>query len=81
MKANEAPKKVYFTATENGHYYTEGKPFERECTEYVRKDTFIEKVCEFINKANLYLYHCVSEECDLVNTDKFIEDFKKYMDN
>ncbi len=42
-------------------------------------DTFIEKACEFINKANLYLYHCISEECDLVDTDEMIEDFRKYM--
>ena len=42
-------------------------------------DAFIEKACEFINKANLYLYHCISEECDLVDTDEMIEDFRKYM--
>lgn len=45
--------------------------------EYVRKDVFIKKVCEFINNANLYLYHCIGEECDLIDTDKMIEDFKK----
>lgn len=47
--------------------------------EYIRTDAFIEKACEFINKANLYLYHCISEECDLVDTDKMIGDFKNYM--
>ena len=47
--------------------------------EYVPVDAFIEKACEFINKANLYLYHCISEECDLVDTDKMIEDFKNYI--
>lgn len=44
-----------------------------------KKDAFIKKTCEFINKANLYLYHCISEERDLVDTNKMINDFKNYM--
>ena len=49
MKVNEAPEKLYFSATENGtHYYTEGIPFEREYIEYTRTDAFIEKVCAFL---------------------------------
>ena len=49
MKANEAPKKIYFTSNENGtHYYTEGIPSEREYIEYVRTDAFIERAEEFI---------------------------------
>ena len=51
----------------------------KHLAEYIKwqKDTFIKKACKFINKANLYLYHCINEECDLVDTDKMIEDFKK----
>lgn len=45
-----------------------------------QKEQVIDKACEFINKANLYLYHCISEGCDLVDTDKMIEDFKIAME-
>ena len=86
MKANEAPEKVYMTPSfgepDNVLLASFSKShlnFHRDI-EYIRKDAFIEKVCEFINKANLYLYHCISEECDLVDTDKMIEDFRKYME-
>ena len=50
MKIN-APKKIYFTSTENDtHYYTEGIPFEREYVEYVRKDVFIEKAMDWLKE-------------------------------
>lgn len=76
----EAPEKIYFTSTEDGtHYYTEGIPFEREYIEYIRTDAFIEKAKKFINTVNQYLYYCISEGCDLVDVDKFIEDFKNYI--
>ena len=71
----EAPEKIYVhevsapELTENLSYHIE----------YTRTDVFIEKACEFINKANLYIYHCISEGCDLVDTDKMIEDFKNYI--
>ena len=45
----------------------------------IERQEVINKACEIINKANLYLYHCISEECDLVDTDKMIEDFKKLL--
>lgn len=73
----EAPEKIYVSTDPFGclHAYDcENHPPIVE--EYIRKDAFIEKTCDFINKANLYLYHCISEECDLVDTDKMIEDFK-----
>ena len=38
-----APDKVYYTQTENGaNYFTTGKPFERECVDYIRKDAMLE---------------------------------------
>lgn len=83
MKANEAPEKIYIL---NHTDYSDRRILnaftEKENNndiEYTRTDAFIEKACEFINKANLYLYHCISEECDLVDTDKMIEDFKNYI--
>lgn len=50
MKANEAPEKLYFSATENGtHYYTEGIPFEREYIEYTRTDVFIKESIQWLS--------------------------------
>jgi len=46
----------------------------KENKEYIRKDTLIEKACEWIMD-NYLLYP--NEDC--ADTKKFIEDFKKYM--
>ena len=79
MKAN-APEKIYISNYSSGLTYNwHPERLAIKDIEYIRTDAFIEKACEFINKANLYLYHCISEECDLVDTDKMIEDFKNYM--
>lgn len=76
----EAPEKTYLDSYGSGfsHGFHSNKLNDNDI-EYTRTDAFIEKACEFINKANLYLYHCISEECDLVDTDKMIGDFKNYM--
>ena len=79
MKANEAPEKIYIALDEIDDLALDQRFDYPICTEYTRTDAFIKKACEFINKANLYLYHCISEECDLVDTDKMIEEFKNYM--
>ena len=50
----------------------------------IAKKEVIERACEFIDKkANFYRYHYVGEEheCDMVDTRKFIEDFKKVMED
>ena len=45
----KAPKKIYFSQTEDGRqYFTPAIPFEREFVEYVCKDVFIEKALKFI---------------------------------
>ena len=48
--------------------------------EYIRKDAFIEKVCDFI-KANIdhYIGHYLNDD-DTYLDESFIEDFKKYME-
>lgn len=66
MEANEAPKKLYYGRIE-----------------YVRKDAFIEKACEFLDG-------CIPDYIDLkyanvdtfinVDNERFIENFKKYME-
>lgn len=39
----KAPDKVYYTQTEHAaNYFTTGKPFERDCVEYIRKDALLE---------------------------------------
>lgn len=74
----EAPKKLYFTQTENGtHYYTEGIPFERKYVEYTRTDAFIEKACDWL-KNNLPSA-MVRSDFYMFNGE-FIEDFKKAME-
>ena len=81
MKANEAPETIYFTSNENGtYYYTEGIPFEREYIEYICKDAFIEKACDWLedNASNYIIEHPFSSDVDF-EEDKMIEDFKKYM--
>ena len=76
----EAPKKVYIHVKGGKALNTWNSVWIGvNDIEYARTDVFIEKACEFINKANLYLYHCISEECDLVDTNKMINDFKNYM--
>lgn len=80
MKANEAPERLYLSKTIYSTYlYQVPDPDDETAVEYICADAFIEKAIKFINKANLYLYHCISEECDYVDTDKFTEDFRKYM--
>ena len=70
MKVNEAPEKIYFSATENGtHYYTEGIPFEREYIEYSRTDAFIDKACDAYCKVCGHFAHDVPthicrQDCD-----------------
>lgn len=76
MLANEAPKKIYFTANENGtHYYTEGIPFEREYIEFIRFDVFIKK-------AHKYLSKTLTDNCefDTITLNEYIEDFIKTME-
>lgn len=76
MLANEAPKKIYFTANENGtHYYTEGIPFEREYIEFIRVDVFIKKARKYLSKT--LIDNC---EFDTITLNEYIEDFIKTME-
>ncbi len=73
------PEKIYFNQIEKGaHYYTVSNPIERKYVEYVRKDAFIEKTCEFIKERFSFedSWHVEGETTIL---DKIIEDYKKYM--
>ena len=78
MKA-EAPEKLYFGESDRGLLDIYSTKESSDDIEYTRTDALMKKAVEFMKNANLYLYHCISEECDYVDTDKFIDDFKKYV--
>ena len=78
----EAPKKIYFTSTEDGaHYYTEEIPFEREYIEYICKDAFIEKAEKWLSLNLKMLMNVLDVEYDTHETDvkDFVGDFRRYM--
>ena len=72
MKAN-APERIWIApATDlpklSGHV-------DKDSVEYIRKDAFIEKVCEWLR--DNYLKY---PNEDYADTTKFVMDFKKYME-
>jgi hypothetical protein len=76
MKAN-TPEKLYVD-TEDGlsdsilYGFTEKR--KEDDIEYIRADAFIEKACKYL-EPNVKIILCG----DKIDTDKFIEDFRKYM--
>ena len=78
MKAN-APEKIWIDlATDlpklSGH-------IDKDSVEYIRKDAFIEKACEWLKEnKDKYLYN-TGENGEYIPTcsSKLIDDFKKYM--
>lgn len=91
MKVDEAPEKIILSADrETGTLHDEWvikDLTDNVKIEYVRKDTFIEKACEYINKelpitdlspSNMLdiTFKVFDKECKKV----FIESFRKYME-
>lgn len=82
----EAPEKIYIEVTSDGtRYYRDvvkEQRTENSDIEYIRKDTFIEKACEWIEK-NVYSYtwYDFQQHERGVETGKLIEDLKKYFVN
>ena len=70
MKTNEAPERLYVHINILGDVsaYKEDWCRPPHCVEYIRKDAFIEKVCEWINE-----HTSLSEKL-------VIENFRKYME-
>ena len=71
MKENEAPEKIYIPtilAANTVRYKEEGS------IEYIRKDAFIEKACEYLK---INLWRVVNEEPDF--RQRFVTDFRNYM--
>ena len=77
MKANEAPEKLYVNIydhlTQKGYYAFINKVTEDDI-EYIRKDAFIEKACNWLEQTlSPYIPYCN------IDIDLAIEDFKNYM--
>ena len=66
MKANEAPEKIYVHEA-SAPELTEKLPYHLE---YIRKDAFMKKACEWL-KNNLQ---------GVVGGNIYIDDFRKYME-
>lgn len=70
MKAN-APEKIYIQPNAHDGWF-ESNPHSNIFVEYIRKDAFIERACEFLKKEVLDDYAGIVWE-------GLIEDFKNYM--
>lgn len=76
MKANEAPEIIWIDpATDlpklSGH-------IDKDSVEYIRKDAFIEEICEWLSKhAKKYYFN---KDGHYLGTDELIEDFKLSME-
>jgi len=86
MKANEAPEKIILSADrETGILYNEW--VVKDLTdnikiEYIRKDAFIKKACDWIDDMiwdYLELKHPNADTYFGVDMERFKEDFKNYM--
>ena len=84
MKANEAPEKIYIVIDPVwGSMSVNYNRNDTDNIEYSRTDTFIEKALEFLDG-------CIPDYIDLkhanvdtfmnIDNKRFIEDFKKYME-
>lgn len=81
-----APEKIYLQENTTTDCYGEFWPewFEARARdsdiEYTRTDAIIEKACNFIREHHHEFYFWDTKEYKLkFNTQKFIDDFKKYM--
>lgn len=78
MKAKEAPKSVYLALNVFGDVIKDQWQFHRlrdDDIEYIRKDAFIEKACDYINR-HLALLDTENKDC----MPKWLEEFKKAME-
>ena len=80
----EAPEKIYIEVTPDGtRYYRDvvkEQRTENSDIEYIRKDAFIEKVCEWL-KNNVEKYYYLDEAYDkIISIKNLNNDFKKYME-
>ena len=83
MKANEAPEKLYLSKNIYSTYLYQVPDSDDDTqAEYVRKDAFIKKACEWLkeNITNNPSADSVLVRNGCVTLGMLIEDFKKYME-
>jgi hypothetical protein len=74
MKANEAPEKLYLSKNIYSTFiYQVPDSDDETAVEYIRKDTFIEKVCD-------YFAPHISDNSGGYDRARIIEGFKKYIE-
>ena len=80
MKANEAPEKLYLHPTASGNVGASWLTFQLtdEDVEYIRKDAFIKKACDFLKSYRQITPDGFGYIAGIVN-DKTIEDFRNYI--
>lgn len=80
METNETPEKLYLSNNIYSTYlYQVPDPDDETSVEYIRKDAFMDKACEFLsNEANIPLWEGCNDTfgCD---TSKLVDNFIKYM--
>ena len=80
----KAPEKIYIFENPISGTPDDRWLSKRSCNddiEYTRTDAFIEKACQFIKEHHHEFSFWNTEEYELgFSTQKFIEDFKKYME-
>ena len=85
MKVNEVPEKVYISDSElnNSEHciiWFKSQQNEKDI-EYVRKDAFIEKACEWLKESITNNPECnrIISKKGVITMGELIEDFRKYM--
>ena len=80
MKVNKVPEKLYCCDKGNGNLFVDYRPFPNDDNiEYIRKDTFTEKACEWIREFNNHHYIMrYSDSCE-PPLSELTEWFKNYM--
>lgn len=77
----EAPEKIYLNPALDALTKALSEKTDEDDVEYTRTDAFIEKACNFIKEHHHEFSFWNTEEYELgFSTQKFIEDFKRYME-
>ena len=82
MKAN-APERLYLSKNIYSTYlYQVPDPDDKTAVEYIRKDAFIEKACEWIKESITNNSECnrIISKKGVITMSELIKDFRKYME-
>ena len=84
MKANEAPEKLYVDTEDrlsDSILYGFTQKRKDDDIEYIRKDAFIEKTCEWIKESITNNSECnrIISKKGVITMGLLIEDFKEYL--